>query len=216
MKPVKLICFDLDDTLISQHGWKNSWYALNKTLGISDEEDERWLNEYLSGSIDYERWNEILLERYKQHPDANREQITNVLTDVTYTDWARESVKYLRSRGYQLVLISGSIDIVVSFVARELGFELAKANNTFVFDDNERLAAIHSLGDERIAKTRHLESFCDQLGVGIDECACIGDGANDLDMFQRTGRGITFRGSKIEAAAWKVIDSLRDIPTIFP
>ena len=62
----------------------------------------------------------------------------------------------------------------------------------------------------------YLESFCEMLGIGLDECACIGDGANDLELFRKTGRGITFRGSKIESDAWKVIDSLKDIPAIFP
>jgi phosphoserine phosphatase len=49
----------------------------------------------------------------------------------------------------------------------------------------------------------------------MQECACIADGANDIEMFRRTGRGVTFRGSPIEKDAWKVIDSLHDIREIF-
>lgn len=212
MKPVRLVCYDLDDTLISV----NSWKTLGKALGVSDEEDRRWYLEYEAGRISYERWNEIMLEHYMRHADATRDGITKTLTNVTYSDGARESVEYLRSRGYHLVLISGSIDIVVGHVARELGFEYAKANNTFVFGEDGRLAGIRTGGDDTHAKSEHLESFCELLGVGLDECACIGDGANDIEMFRKTGRGITFRGSKIEAEAWKVIGSLRDIPAIFP
>jgi hypothetical protein len=33
-------------------------------------------------------------------------------------------------------------------------------------------------------------------------------------MFQLTGHGITFRGSPIEKGAWKVIDSLVEIPQL--
>ena len=210
-KPVKLVCFDLDDTLISQ----NSWYALSTALGVSEEMDKKWLAEYESGNITYEKWNEILLEQYMRHPDATRAGITKALTQITYSDGARESISYLRSHGFELVLISGSIDIVVSHVAHDLGISLSKANNTFIFDDNDRVS-IHTQGNDTIAKAVYLESFCDMLGIGLDECACIGDGANDIELFRRTGRGITFRGSKIEAQSWKVIDSLKDIPMIFP
>jgi hypothetical protein len=34
-------------------------------------------------------------------------------------------------------------------------------------------------------------------------------------MFVTTGNGITFTGSSIEKEAWKVIDSLNDLKTIF-
>ena len=212
MKPVKLICFDLDDTLISQ----NSWYTLNTALGISKELDKHLYEEYESGNISYERWNDLLLAEYMRHPDSTRHGITSALTSVRYADGAREAVEHLKHRGYELVLISGSIDIVVNHVARDLGFKYSKANNTFIFDENDRLQSIHTHGNDTLAKAMHLESFCELLSVDLEECACIGDGANDIEMFTRTKHGVTFRGSKIESEAWKVIDSLRDIPSIFP
>ena len=68
MSEIKLICFDLDDTLISQ----NSWHKLGNALGVSDEEDRRWYVEYQAGNISYDRWNEIMLEHYLRHSDATR------------------------------------------------------------------------------------------------------------------------------------------------
>lgn len=211
MPMIKLVCFDLDDTLIRQH----SWYTLNRSLGITDEEDRRWYEAYMTGEINYERWNEILLERYVAHDNATRQYITDIFSKYELVEGARESVDHLRGKGYELALISGSVDIVVNLVAHDLGIHFAKANNTFVFDEHDRLQSIHTYGDDTIGKADHLESFCDMLGISMSECACIGDGDNDIEMFRRTGHGITFRGSKIENEAWKVIDSLKDIPAIF-
>lgn len=211
MSEIKLVCFDLDETLIKGRSWK----TLNNGLGISDEDDRRWLYEYESGKISYERWNEILLERYLEQDNATRKGITEIFSHYELADGAREAVEYVRSKGYETALISGSIDIMVDLVAHDLGITYAKANNTFIFDDANRLTGIHTFGDDTIGKADHLESFCDKLGISMNECACIGDGENDIEMFRRTGHGITFRGSKIEHDAWKVIDSLKDIPTIF-
>lgn len=208
---IKLVCFDLDLTLISH----NSWFDLGIALGVSAEEDKRLYTEYKTGKITYEEWNQFTLEKYLEHADANREGVTKALSHYKYADGAREAVKYLQEKGYEIVLISGSIDIIVNRIAEELGIKYAKANNTFLFDDNGRLSGISTDGDDRITKARHLESFCDLLGVKMSECACIGDGENDLEMFRRTGKGITFKGSHIESEAWKVIDSLSDIPTLF-
>ena len=212
MPDIKLVCFDLDDTLIRQ----NSWYTLNRSLGITAEEDQRLFEDYEAGRMSYEKWNDILLERYLEHEGSTRKGITEVFSSYEYAEGARESVVYLQSKGYVIVLISGSVDIIVDIVARDLDIKYAKANNTFVFDEAQRLQSIHTYGNDTLGKARHLESFCEMLDVRMDECACIGDGANDLEMFRRTGRGITFKGSKIEKDAWKVIDSLKDIPTIFP
>lgn len=208
---IKLICLDLDQTLI----YRNSWRTLGLALGIPAEEDIRLYKEYKAGLFSYDEWNEKVLEFYTKHEDANREGITKILADYTFVDGAREAVEYLKSKGYELVLISGSIDILVDVVAKDLGIKYFKANNTFIFDENDRLISIHSGGDDTLAKAGYLESFCEMLGFDITECACIGDGSNDLEMFRRTGHGITFKGGRIEKDAWKVIDNFYDIKNIF-
>ena len=70
------------------------------------------------------------------------------------------------------------------------------------------------MGNENIAKLNILEDICLKLGINVDECACIGDGGNDIEMFKKTKHGITFKGSKIEKEAWKVVNNLDDIRQI--
>lgn len=210
MENIKLICFDLDHTLIK----KSSWKELNLALGISVEEDERLYQEHKSELLTYDQWINKILERYVEHEDANRETITKIFSQYSLIDGAREAIEYLKAKGYILVLISGSVDILVDMIAKDLGIPFSKANNTFVFDDNNRLLNIHTYGDDVAAKLAHLESFCEMLGINIKECACIADGANDIEMFRSTGHGITFKNSNIENEAWKVINSFDDLKNI--
>lgn len=211
MDNIKLICFDLDQTLITHSSWKELGFA----LGISYEEDNRLYKEYESGKLTYDEWNNKILKYYLKHKDSTREGIRDILSKYSYTEGVREAVEYLKSKNYILVLISGSIDILVEMVARDLGIKYFKANNTFVFDEKDRLQSIRTYGDEISAKADHLESISEMLGINIKECACVADGANDIEMFRRTGHGVTWRGSPIENESWKVLNSLGDLKKIF-
>lgn len=211
MNNIKLICFDLDETIITHSSWK----ILHEALGVSKEEDRKMWIEYRDGQVSYDEWNTKVLNHYLKHQDATREGITDILSRYTYANGAREAIQYLKDKGYILVLISGSIDILVDIVMRDLGMHFAKANNTFVFNENNRLQAIHSDGDDTKAKVIHLENFCKTLNIDMHQCACVGDGANDLGLFKKTGHGITFKGSNVEKDAWKVIGTLHDLKDIF-
>lgn len=211
MNNIKLICFDLDETLINY----SSWRELNKALGVSVDEDRRLYIEHKEGITTYDEWNNKLLKIYQKHKNANKEDIIKIVSNYSYNKGAREIIEYLKNKGYKLALISGSFDILVNIVAKELSIEYAKANNTFIFNKDDRLESIISDGYDVEAKAKHLENFCKMLDIDIKECACIADGANDILMFRRTGHGITFKGSLIENEAWKVVGSFEDLKSIF-
>lgn len=208
---IQLICFDLDHTLTLH----NSWDILNNALGIDPEDDRQLFQYYREGKITAQEWNDKLLEGYRKHERSTRAGITDILTDHTYMEGAKDVIEYLKGEGYAVVLVSGSMDIMVDMVATELGIEYKKANSTFGFDANDKLISLKNDGDDVTAKLRYLQEFCELLNIRIDECACVGDGANDVKMFQATKRGITFKGSPIEGEAWKVITSLTELKTIF-
>ncbi len=208
---IKLICFDLDQTLINHNSWKELGFA----LGISYEEDKRLYEEYKSGLVTYDEWNNKILNLYLKHKDANKEEITKILSRYSYNKGVREVIKYLKNKGYVLVLISGSIDILVDMVAKDLDIKFSKSNNTFIFDNQNRIKDIISNGDDTYSKMSYLNDFCGKLKLNLKDCACVGDGANDIEMFRQTKHGITFKGSIIENEAWKVIESLEDLKNIF-
>jgi len=212
MNEIKLICFDMDDTLIDQ----NSWYKLNIALGVTPEEDQQMYDDYVGGSLSYQEWTAKLLALYAERKLATKDTISNILSEYTLKEGAKDLVLYLQQRGYILVIISGSFDILVRQVAEELGIKYFKANTNFEFDSRNYLKSIQSGGDEAHAKLNHLGSFCDQLGVSILECVCIGDGANDLELFKKTQKGITFIGAPevISKVAWHTVNQLTDIKNL--
>ena len=221
MKAVKLVCLDLDDTLIDQ----NSWYKLNIALGLTNEEDQAMYDAYANGNLSYEEWMEKLAALYRERGFATKERVTATLSHYRFKEGARELVKYLKGKGYQLVLLSGSFDMVLESVADTLGITHRKANTSFRFDEHDMLQEVMSAGDELDNKLQYLKDFCVEknpnttceIGAGVqwrwvelDECAAVGDGLSDLKLFQSIERGIALEDAPaaVKEAAWRVVPNL--------
>ncbi|MFZ2200000.1 MAG: HAD-IB family phosphatase [Microgenomates group bacterium] len=207
---IRLVCFDLNKTLISE----NTWYDLNLAMGISEEEDKAMLDSYIRGEKSYLFWQKEIEKMYIERGKAKREDILKVIYTYRYLEGAKAIAQYLKEQGYILALISGSIDLLVKRVAGELGIEHYYANNQFIFDKNNYLSEIVCLGDDWVVKKDQLIALSKKTGVALNQIACVGDGDNDMGIFALTGRGITFKDSKIRDKAWKVIDKLSDLKSV--
>lgn len=210
MSSIKLVCFDLNKTLIKE----NTWYDLNLAMGVTPEEDRKLLELYDSGRLDYVSWQKELESIYIQRNKAHRDEIIRIVSTYSYREGAKEIVRYLQEKGYEIVLLSGSIDIQVEQVAKELNIQYFAANNTFVFNEKGYVKNIVCYGDDREFKLQKLREVCKKLNIQTKECVCIGDGDNDVLIFDETLHGITFQNSIIKSKVWKRINTFDDIRSI--
>ena len=190
---LKLICFDLNKTLIKE----NTWLELNKAMGMTVEEDQAMFDLYSAGKLTYMDWQKELERIYIERGQATKENILKIINQYTFVPGAMEVVDYLKTKGYLVSLISGSIDLLVEKVAKELNIDYFSANNSFSFDSNGYLSTIDCLGEDTQVKVLQLQEQCKNLNINVIDAACIGDGDNDLEIFKLSGHGITFTGSKI-------------------
>ncbi len=210
---IRLIVFDLDKTLIKN----SSWQRLNYAFGISKKQDQALLKEYEQGKLAYVAWIQRLLLLYLQHKEPSKKEVLAVLKKYHFKKGAQGTIKYLKSKGFKLAIISGSINLLVEDVAKELGIpkKHALANNTFVFNAKSKLTKIKTMADDPEAKLLMLKKLCQNLKISANSCATVGDGDNDRSLFLKTKHGITFRDSKIKKLAWKTIGKLEDLKRIF-
>lgn len=207
----KTICFDLNKTLINE----NAWLILNTALGVTKQEDDILMDWGKRGIINDTIGQQLLLKIYKTSQKHSKKNISEILFKYTYVNGAREIISKLLSQGHKILLISGSMDILVEHVAEELGITTWYANNSFIFDENDYLIDIKTHANDYVAKVEQLEDYCAKNNCAMTDIYCVGDGDNDSELFKATGKGITFRGSKIEKEAWKVIDELQELEGIF-
>jgi phosphoserine phosphatase len=94
----------------------------------------------------------------------------------------------MRAHGAHTMLVSGGFGYFTRRVAEAAGFHVERGNT--LLDDGERLTGevgMPILGRE--AKLSALEEAVATLKIDFAETLAVGDGANDLAMIQRAGKG---------------------------
>ena len=209
MSRPKLIVFDINHTLIED----NSWLDMNLALGMSEEEDRVLWNLNQEGIVPNTLWVEIVNNLYRKRGKATRKNIEDVIFKYTYRPGAKELIATLKDKGYSLALLSGGMDLLVERVARELDIDLFGFGSFLFFDDDDRLKEMVYITEDTKLKKMLFLSFCRRLELDPRDVVCVGDGDNEAELF-KLSRGITFKGSKLEKEAWKIVDDLTEIPAI--
>jgi phosphoserine phosphatase len=210
MERPKLVVFDLNKTLIEE----NSWLSLNLAMGVTQAEDDQLMSWGQEGIITDAQGQAIICSIYQKRGNPTRHVIMETLQAYTYRDGAKEVVAKLGEMGFELALLSGSMDILVEHIAKELHIKHWACNNRFVFDPNDVLQRIETVDNDITYKDNQLKQLCSDLGIEPQEALCVGDGANDASLFATTGNGVTFQGSPIASQAKHVIKRLDDILTL--
>lgn len=120
-------------------------------------------------------------------------------TRVRLNPGARTLARTMAAHGARCVLVSGGFQFFTERVAADAGFAAHRANA--LLDDGARLTGLVAepiLG--RAAKLAALMEEAEALGVGLDACLAVGDGANDVAMIEAAGLGVAYRAKPIVAA----------------
>ena len=210
----KIICFDVNGTLVKE----NSWHIF--TCG--DEEMEKEIAEIFNGyyygskPID-QAWAE-LVSLLRKTGRATKEFIYNCWEESnSFQDGAKEILRYLKDKEYSIYLISCSIDIYLECMVKSLGLDGFYAGSQLEFDESGELSAIHSqcIKGSQFKKEK-LAELAEKEGVKIEDIVVVGDGNNDVGVFEMTKHGIAMgdKNDKLMACAWKQINSLSEIKQI--
>jgi phosphoserine phosphatase len=206
----KLVVFDMDGTLITN----NTWFDFNLAMGMSAEEDEALFLAYSDGTLAYDDWIQALNEHYARYPRRSREAASQALTtSYTLRPGTKQTLSELHTRGYQTAIITGSFVETAQAVGRELSVIHIHGNATPHFDEAQHFTHVTVRGEERLVKVEQLTELCNTLGITLHDCAVVGDGGNDLDLFSATDAGIAFTWSseRVQMAAKATITELPEL-----
>lgn len=209
----KIICFDVNGTLVDQNSWD---------IFTSDKEIEKKLKDI---SDDYENnkiplkdfWNQVVLV-LRSTGNANIEYIRNHSDDVNVLkEGAEDLINYLKEKGYKIYLISCSIDIYLEELTRKLKLDGFFAGTKFIFDENGELLSIESeCFENKNFKEEKVRKVAEENNAEIEDIIFVGDGGNDIGAFKITKNGIAI-DSKVEELrniAWKNVKQLKEIKDI--
>ncbi len=212
----RLICFDLDGTLVDQTIF--IWSTLHEYFGSDPLRRQQAAEDFHAGRISYHDWfhNDLTLLREK---GAQRDRMIKAIEPLRPTLGAHETLARLSKRGYRLAVISGSLDLVLQHFFPQAPFAHVLINQIH-FDADGNIAGGIPTPYDLEGKARGLTELARREGISTADCAFIGDNVNDLPVMKKAGFaiGVNIKSPKVAEVADLVLErtDLRQLLAYFP
>ncbi len=209
---VKLICFDIDGTLVDGV----SWLILTEGLGCSAQRHMDIFHAAKAGKISFIEGERQLTKMYQDGGNATKRKITTIFSEVKLRPEVKELFSYLKRKNYLIYLISGAIDLYVKEVTKNTKADGFYANSSLEFSPSGVLQKINYRDNQGGVKLEQLRELITKLNIKMKEVFFVGDSENDIEVFKATKHGIAVHcfDDNLKKEAWKVIDNLKQIKNI--
>lgn len=193
----KLICFDMDSTLIGQEVIDE----LAKEAGIGEQVAEI-TERAMQGELDFQQSFRARVALLKGLDASVLEQIADRLT---INEGAARLISTLKAQGYHTAIFSGGFVFFANYLKEKLGLHEVHANVLDVADGEVTGNVVGTVVDAQ-RKAVLLQQLAEQHGLTLAQTVAVGDGANDLPMLSLAGLGVAFHAKpKVRAAAQQAI-----------
>lgn len=197
----RLICFDMDSTLIQTECIDE----LAERAGVGAE--VRAITERaMRGEIDFK---ESFTERVALLKGLDVNVMQEIAENLPITEGVPRLMKVLKRYGYKIAILSGGFTFFGEYLQRLYGIDYVYANELEV-DDDGRLTGryVGEIVDGK-RKAELLRLIAQVEKVNLAQTIAVGDGANDLPMISEAGLGIAFHAKpRVVANARQSINTL--------
>jgi len=188
----KLICFDVDGTLVDNIVY--SWQIFHNHFKTDPLQRERAMKDFFSGRISYQEWalHDIMMWKEKNATKRGFFEAMNE-SEITLMHGALETIKELKKRGYKLAIISGSINVIMEHLLPDYEdyFDDIFFSRIF-FDSQGYIEKIEATEYDMEGKALALKKIAEREKIPLSECAFIGDHQNDREVAAEAGFSIAF------------------------
>lgn len=197
----RLICFDMDSTLIQTECIDE----LAERAGVGDK--VRAITERaMRGEIDFK---ESFTERVALLKGLDVSVMQDIAEHLPITEGVPRLMTVLKRCGYKIAILSGGFTYFGEFLQRKFGIDYVYANELEIGEDGKLTG--HYIGDivDGKRKAELLKLIAQVEKVNLAQTIAVGDGANDLPMITEAGLGIAFHAKpRVQAGARQSINSL--------
>ena len=197
----RLICFDMDSTLIQTECIDE----LAERAGVGDQV-KAITERAMRGEIDFK---ESFTERVALLKGLDVSVMQDIAEHLPITEGVDRLMEVLKRCGYKIAILSGGFTYFGEYLQRKYGIDYVYANELEI-DDNGKLTGryVGEVVDGR-RKAELLKLIAQVEKVNLAQTIAVGDGANDLPMISEAGLGIAFHAKpRVVANARQSINTL--------
>ena len=180
----RLICFDMDSTLIQTECIDE----LADRAGVGDQV-KAITESAMRGEIDFK---ESFTRRVALLKGLDSSVFEDLANKMPITEGVDRLMAVLKRCGYKIAILSGGFTYFGEFLQRKYGIDYVYANELEI-DDNGKLTGRY-VGEivDGHRKAELLKLIAQVEKVNLAQTIAVGDGANDLPMLGQAGLGIAF------------------------
>ena len=197
----RLICFDMDSTLIQaecidelarRHGVYGQVAAITESA--------------MRGEIDFK---ESFTRRVALLKGLDVSVMQDIAEHLPVTEGVDRLMSVLKTCGYKIAILSGGFTFFGEYLQRQYGIDYVYANELEVGEDGKLTGRyVGEVVDGR-RKADLLRLIAQMEKVNLAQTIAVGDGANDLPMLSTAGLGIAFHAKpRVVANAQQSINTI--------
>jgi phosphoserine phosphatase len=179
----RLICFDMDSTLIQTEVIDE----LAVRAGVGDKV-KAITESAMQGEIDFE---ESFRQRVKLLKGLDISTMREIADELPITEGLDRLMKVLQKVGFKTAILSGGFTYFGNHLKEKYGFDYMYANELEIIDGKLTGNYVGDVVDGK-RKAELLRLIAQVEKIDLRQTVAVGDGANDLPMLGIAGLGIAF------------------------
>ncbi|WP_111642579.1 phosphoserine phosphatase SerB [Marinimicrobium alkaliphilum] len=188
----RLVCFDMDSTLIDAEVIDE----LAKAAGVGEQVAE--ITELaMRGELDFKQ---SFARRMALLEGLSEDVLADIAANLRLNEGAEKLISTLRTLGYKTAILSGGFTYFGRYLQGKLGIDYVYANELDIVDGKVTGRVVGQVVDGQ-RKAELLAMLAAQEGISLEQVIAVGDGANDLPMLSVAGLGIAFRAKPLVKAS---------------
>ena len=196
----RLICFDMDSTLIETEVIDE----LAMRAGVGDEV-KAITESAMRGEIDFST---SFKKRCALLKGLDVSVMQEIAENLPITEGADRLMRILKKVGFKIAILSGGFTYFGNYLKQKFGIDYVYANELEVLDGKLTGRHVGEIVDGK-RKAELLRLIAQVENVDLRQTVAVGDGANDLPMISIAGLGIAFHAKpKVKATAEQSISTI--------